>query len=60
MTGQPQREVARPLDVMPILSDLQQAVELLVAFRTDATAELLAQGRRIAALEQQLAAAAAR
>ena len=35
-------------------------VELLVAFRTDATAELLAQGRRIAALEKQLAAGVAR
>jgi hypothetical protein len=60
MTDQPQREVARPVDVMPILGDLQHAVELLVAFRTDAAAELLAQGRRIAALETQLAAGSAR
>jgi len=60
MTDQPQRDVARPVDVMPILGDLQHAVELLVAFRTDATAELLAQARRIDVLEKQLTNGAAR
>jgi len=45
---------------MPILGDLQHAVELLAAFRTDATAELLAQGRRIDVLEKQLTNGAAR